>query len=201
MNGPSALVQGPNNAGNERLTIGAGITVDGLGNFLGDDGTCTNEGLVNADVSGATLTVQPDPSYDFTNSGNGYAEATNGGTLQLLGAHYTGNSFRAMDGSKITLNQSSYFTSTTLSTSGTGELDLVGYTTLTDVTLNGKLNDTDTLCVLAGTLTNNGTINLMNGADIQVNDAVTLAGTARSISSTRMSDSAATSTKRWPRSG
>ena len=182
-NGGSNLYVYAQNAG-DRLTIGAAQTIAGAGNLGDGQTTFTNNGTVNANSSGNTLTIQPGGSTaDFTNSGAGFAEASGGGILQLAGNNggvFTGGTFQALDGSAVTITGGANVSAATLTTAGSGTVT-VENSTLTNVTNNGTLvgpnSDSTTL---VGTLTNNGTFTANGGyydTYVLLNGSVTLAGT------------------------
>ena len=171
----------------DRLTIGASQTVIGAGNLGGGQTTFTNNGLVNANSAGNTLTIQPGGTAasgaDFTNAGAGLAEASGGGTLQLNGNNggvFTGGTFQALDGSSVTIVNGANVSAATLTTAGSGTVTITN-STLTNVTNNGTtvLPNSYNL-YLAGTLTNNGTVTANGGyynTNVQLTGPVTLAGT------------------------
>ncbi len=83
----------------DRLIIGAGQTITGAGNIGVGQTTFTNNGLVTANQSGNTLTIQPGGGTgDFTNSATGTLEASNGGILTFVGGGTATNNgtFRAI---------------------------------------------------------------------------------------------------------
>ena len=183
MNGPSDRIFA-NNANGDRLTINQGASITGQGNLGVGQSTFTNNGTVNANVSGATLTLQPGGGQDstFTNGATGVAEATNGGTLALINGTFSGSGFQALAGSTLTVGANANLVGATLTTTGTGTVVLTDVATLNDVTNNGTVNAANNaVTFLVGTLTNNGTFSLNStgsGVDIRfigVNE--TLAGT------------------------
>ena len=168
----------------DRLTVGASQTVAGAGNLGSGQTTFTNHGLVNANSSGNTLTIQPGSgTADFTNAGAGLAEATGGGILQLAGNNggvFTGGTFQALDTSTVNIVNGANVSAATLTTAGSGVVNAFNVT-LTNVTNNGALvtpNGYST--TLAGTLTNNGSYTVNGGyygTNVQLGGPVTLAGT------------------------
>ena len=171
------------NGGGDRLTIGAGSTIAGNGNLGIGQSTFTNNGTVNANLNGATLTLQPGGGNgsDFTNGATGIAQASNGGILALQGNVFSGAGvFRALAGSRVNIGGSATVSNTTLTTVGTGEVHITDAATLTNVTNSGTLiADNNSTTSVTGTLTNNGTFNLNsagNGDDLRFT-AATLAGT------------------------
>ena len=72
------------------LTIGSGITVEGQSGYVGyspsfrGSPALINQGTIDSDVSGSTITV-----YGTDNQNNGTVEATYGGTIVLQAATFT----------------------------------------------------------------------------------------------------------------
>ena len=110
-NGTITLNNQPNNrifantSGN-RLTIGAGQTIQGSGNLGNGQTTFTNNGTIIANQANA-LVIQPGgASADFTNNASGILRA-NGGTLQLSGTSsgvFMNNGvIEALNGSQVQL--------------------------------------------------------------------------------------------------
>ncbi len=181
--GGSNLFVYENNSG-DLLTIGAGFTVAGAGNFGNGQTTFANQGTVSANTSGATLNLQPGGgNATFANVGAGIAQATGGGILQLNGNNngvFTGGTFRALDNSQVNLVNGATVSAATLATAGTGTINNNNNATLANVTNNGVFdgnNGTNTL--VTGTLTNNGTFNVNGGyygTTVQFTGPATLAG-------------------------
>jgi hypothetical protein len=143
--------------GGTTLTIGSGITVRGQIGMIGAAAypynspanvALINQGTIQADVSGGTITVNAEP---FTNQG--LAQAINGGTLALIGA---------------------WNNSGTLVENG-GILDLEGGFTLANV---GTLNRTNGTIYVNGTLTNAGTLTLSAASGSWVLQGGTILGGA-----------------------
>ena len=174
-----------NNGSGDRLTIGTGATIAGTGNLGVGQSTFTNNGLVNANISGATLVLQPGGGNgsDFSNGTGGIAQASNGGVLQLFGGGtFTGGTFRALAGSAVNVGGGANVVSTTLTTVGTGTVTITDSANLNNVTLAGTINAANnSTTTLFGTLTNNGTFTLAssgNGDDLRFTGAnEVLAGT------------------------
>ena len=139
--GNSIVAQGGNNAWTAAtLTIGSGITIDsgGYGGSIGgsySQDSIINEGMIDADVAGQTITVGT--SAPWTNSGR--LEASNGGTLTLGGPW---NNVGTMTVSDATLNLGGQFTTTNVGTLGN-----IGGT----VNITGTLNNTGTTLSLSAT--------------------------------------------------
>jgi hypothetical protein len=160
---------------------GGGGTSDQVGySIIALDNTST--GVINANVSGDNLYV--DPGAASINAGT--LEATNGGTLVLYGSSWNnaGGKITAANGSAVDLTNGVSITGGTLSTSGTGVIYEAGGTTvyLTNVTLSsGSTYDIqqDSTTQISGSLTNNGTVNLQSqgyGTDLYMATNATLTG-------------------------
>jgi hypothetical protein len=153
-------------------------TIEGAGSI--QDGTFTNNGTINANVSGQGLTLQTFSAA--TNTGT--MEASNGGTLVFTGSTWTntGGTIEALNGSSVTLQSGVSITGGTLTTSGTGAFNVTNAVGayLTNLTNSGTINvENNAQMEVTGTITNNGTINVTsNGNDtyLLINGAVTLAG-------------------------
>jgi len=177
--------------GSNTLTIGYGETIQGVGTVAAN---VVNNGLINANVSGQTLSVVAPTSVVNANttaipdSPSGVLQAQNGGTLVLTGgaqgASYTntGGTIQALDLSTVALNNISV-TGGTLYSGGSGVIDINGgaLTTLTNqAELYAGPGGGSTL---NGTITNNGQIELAGtnttggAAILSINGAVTLSGT------------------------
>ncbi len=146
-----------NGAGGTTLTNDS--TIEGVGNIGNGQIAITNNGTINANVSGDTLAVVP--ASTATNTAT--LEATNGGILVLSGGTWTntGGTITAAAGSTVDLENSVSITGGTLTTSGTGVINGDGTVYLTTLTNKGTydiLNNTTT--EISGTITNDGTINL-----------------------------------------
>lgn len=138
------------------------------GGQLGFNGMkLTNQGLVNANLSGKTLFVDPSTS-NAVNTGT--MQASNGGALRLQGGVFTntGALIQALDGSAVELfggggASGTHLNGGTLTSQGTGVLRSVGGdggVLLENVTLSsGSLFQfgTNLDATLRGTITNNGT--------------------------------------------
>jgi hypothetical protein len=186
--------------GNTALTGGGTVNLDGYGisGYTGNgaNGTLTNvnnliqgagsfsnitlynQSVIDSNTSGQTLSIT-----GSTVNNSGILEASNGGTLQLGGGHYSGGptyvnggTIQALDGSTVLLgytNAKDYdsagtITGSTLNTFGTGVIRASTGMVLDGVTNNGILSVVNTgtgsnSIVLANTITNVGTINLVSG--------------------------------------
>ena len=171
------------------LTIGAGVTIEGMGQLGNGTTTFLNNGTVNANSSGNVLDLRPSgpgsANASFSNQGAGLAEATGGGTLYLDGNNggtFSGGTFQALAGSTINILNGTTVSGATLSTTGTGVINLFGSSVLSNVTSTGTINVPDNdIGVLAGTFTNTGTLTIASGGGdttyLELSGPVTLAGT------------------------
>lgn len=140
------------------LTQDANHTIEGRGTI---SGSFINNGTINANVSGAGLTIE----NNFTN--NNTAEATNGGTLQLNGS--TINSGNIFAGASSTVTVSGPLTNTgSLESAATGTLQfnntLTNNSTLTvdasgSATFSSSINGTGQTTVTGSLTTNSITQN------------------------------------------
>lgn len=160
----------------------ASNTISGAGNIGAGTLQFVNQSLVDANLSGSTLTIQPSGS-GVTNTGT--LRASGGGILTLSGSTFTntGGTIEAQNNSVVNFSGAAV-TGGTLLTSGTGSLRATSGSTLTGITLgsaatalrfeNGSTN------TLAGTVTNPGTITInstSNQTDVQAGaGGLTLAG-------------------------
>ena len=163
--------------GVDTLTIqqniqGAGQIGVGLTNII-------NQSVINANVS-ATLTISPNGS-GLTNN-TGILEATAGGTLDLIGLYKNGGgTIQALAGSLVKLDAATVQNGT-LTTVGTGAMQIVNSSTLNGVRVSGGSTLTlldNRSATLIGTITDEGTINQSSGGnntDILISGPVTLAG-------------------------
>ncbi len=91
----------------DQITITGNQTFSGRGNLGGGNSTIVNNGVIQANVNGGTLTVQP--GGGTANLSNySLMQATNGGTLALSnvsGGRFANNyNFRVYDGSTLTVS-------------------------------------------------------------------------------------------------
>ena len=146
------------------LTIGSGITVQGQNGYLGYSSaiggspgnvTVINQGTIQADTSGGTITV------DGTGSQNtGSLEAVDGATLLLEGT-LTNSATISVDATSV-LSLNGTLTGGTISIQAGGQI--VG-STLDAVTISGALTlDGNQSIDVEGGLTLSGTLTLGNGS-------------------------------------
>jgi hypothetical protein len=177
------------------LTIGSSHTVEGTGNLGTNVLSVVNNGLVHANVAGASLAIDPrnigGPNLSFDN--NGTLRASNGATLILTGSGLgafdnSGSTIEALAGSTVRLTAGVGIVAGTLSTpAGTGSfsLPISDSAALVGVTLNGRLQtENNSTLFLSGVFTNTGTLTVNAGsstADISIADGTTLTGSGRTI--------------------
>ena len=182
------------------LTIGSGITVQGQSGFVGYSSvfgsgtggvTVTNQGTIQANVSGGTIYVEADSTsnagtFDATGgtiyveaastSNTGTFDATDGGTLSLSSTFTPGGVIEADQGSTIIIGGTIANTGGVFSPIGSGTVAITG-------TVDGGMIDvgTATNLVLAGSTLNNvtldGTYQLTGNALIYVENDLILDGT------------------------
>jgi hypothetical protein len=149
---------GANSQLNGILTQSAGHTIQGWGNI---NAALTNNGVVNANINGQALYLQ---TSNMTN--NAAFEATSGGTLYVSGitvSQGTSGQLLAQNNSAVDLTGVTV-SNGTLNTSGTGVIQVVGNTTLSNVTNSGALNIlVNNTLTIAGNLIDNGTITVNSG--------------------------------------
>ncbi len=168
----TANLDGANGFTNDETIAGAGQI---------DSGVFTNNGTINANVSGQTLTLQ-----SFTSGTNTKTmEASGGGTMFLNGSSWnnTGGTIEALANSAVNLNGNVTITGGTLTTSGSGAINLLAnnYAYLSGLTNSGTLNvQNNAQLNLTGAITNTGTISLQATGNLTyliINGSVTLNGT------------------------
>ncbi len=156
--------------GSTTLTNAAGHTIAGTGNVGSNNIMVNNAGLIDADITGAVLLLDPLNAVDsFVNTGT--LRASNGGLLRLTGVfggnfNSTGGNIGAFGvGSEVQLVASVNVTGGVLTTDLDGLINVVdgnsaGFTDVT-LALNGNLragNNSDAF--FADTLANQGTVTL-----------------------------------------
>jgi len=187
--GTLAMSSSPNNrifaTGSDTLINDVNNTIQGAGqlgiNNSGFAFTLNNAGTINANSSGNTLQVAP--TNTVTNTG--LMEATNGGTLALIGTFTnTGGTILATGASSIVELNGSTITGGILTTSGGGTVQNSGTATLDGVTVSSGSTVT---AVNASSTTLQNTITLYPSAvlaqnstgsftDIHISGTVELAG-------------------------
>lgn len=133
-----------------------------------------NQNIVRADVAGQTLNIlRFSGAAGVTNTN--LMHATNGATLGIAGTPVggdffnTGGTIRADNGSFVHIRDNARIYGGTLSTTGTGQVIIASTTTfgpqINGVTIAGNIVTPDGGAWYAiGTITNNGSINLVGGA-------------------------------------
>ena len=150
--------------GTPTLNVGAQQTVRGEGNLGAGVVVVNNAGLISADQSGRTLTLDPDnvAAVSFTNTGT--LRATGGGLLALSGSgggtfDNTGGTIEAVSGGTVQLVSSVDVTGGTVG----GTVQITNTAALRDLTLRADAAATvlnGGALTPGGTLVNNGTVTL-----------------------------------------
>lgn len=148
-----------------RLVNNAGHTFRGGGRLGSNQLTLTNAGLIQADQP-TDLTV--DLHTDFENFNTGTMQADAGGTLWLYrtALNNTGGLIQALDGSYVDLGGSTSITGGTVSSAGTGAVQVRSSHTayIQDVTNSGHLAALNSASlVIRGTIDNQSLITLDSG--------------------------------------
>ena len=147
--------------------------IQGRGQLGANSITITNQALIDANVTGQTLTIDPaNAANAFINSGT--LRASNGGILLLTGSGAgdftnTGHTIQALAGSEVQLTTNVSITGGTLTTAGDGVIRaLDGQNVyLTNLTNAGTfIVNNNTSVHTAGTITNTGTFTLNSGGNI-----------------------------------
>lgn len=185
---------------NDSLTLAAGQTVTGRGEFGQDAIYVSNAGTIEANVAAATLTLNPRNAN--TGTGVDGSEFRNTGTLRASGTaelvltgsgggefNNAGATIEAVGGgSVVTLTTTATVTGGTLRGTGGGVVqsgisqDIV----VGDLTLEGAIfGRTNSDFGVTGTITNNGTLTIEGSADAEAQAAgVTFAGTGQLVLAT-----------------
>jgi hypothetical protein len=176
----SSLAQFQGTSGSNPILINQ-QTIMGQGT-LGKEGfSIQNQGTINAE--GGLLTVQPS-SAGIINTGT--FEASSGATLDItygfLGPfNNTGGIIKALDGGTALL-EGEIYTGGTLTTVGTGVIQLTGGTVLNGLSNSGLVQVSSNIGDLQNTVTNTGTLQLLSGT-LSMLGNVTLAGSGSLIMS------------------
>ncbi|MCM8613460.1 choice-of-anchor D domain-containing protein [Accumulibacter sp.] len=169
-------------AGN--LTIGGGITVRGetgvIGQqaFVGGAATLTNNGTIQADVAGGTVSL----AVNGLTTNNGTLAALNGGTLNLNSAVQGNSGSQILAGSGSVVNQNGVTISGDMNLTGAGSFrpNASSNNFLSGVTLSGTLDLASAQGVerIAGGLTLNGaTIDIGSNSVLAPQGNQTIGGT------------------------
>jgi hypothetical protein len=138
--------------------VNADNTMQGRGYIGSNEINLTNAGLVDANVAGNTLTVDPEDSAAAINTG--VMQASGGGTLKLTGGTFTntGATIQALDASTVDLSGVTIIGGT-LDTAGSGLIRGIGSVVLQDLTHAGQYDvKNGRSTTLKGTIHNTGTI-------------------------------------------
>jgi hypothetical protein len=176
------------NSGGEQFTLKE--TIQGPGGNIGNGNlTITNQSTINATASGSgnSITIQPG-SGAITNTGT--LEATSGGSMILNGANgafaNAGGTIQATGtGSVISLINNPVITGGTLTTTGTGIIQIQGGQSgeLINLTNTGTFAiQNNAVAFLSGTVTNGGAMQLNSGGnftEIRLIGNTTLAGSGK----------------------
>ena len=167
----------------------AGGTIDGSTNTSGSFGNneigIVNQsgGVIDANVPGLSLNVDPNSGLGLANTG--VMQASNGGLLLLNGnggggVNNAGGTITALDGSQVQLINGIVISGGTLTTTGTGTINNLNTATLILLTNAGSfVGNNNSTTTLIGNMTNPGTIllnSVANFTDLALNGNVTLTG-------------------------
>lgn len=139
-------------------------------------------GVIDANLSGLVLRIDPNSGSGLTNMG--VMQASNGGVLLLTGNgggfNNSGGIIIAQTGSQVQLTAGAALSGGTLATVGTGEIHNLDSASLANLTNAGALiGNNNPTTTLSGTITNSGAIllaSLDNFTDLSLNGNVTLTG-------------------------
>ncbi|MEM8875513.1 MAG: hypothetical protein AAGD32_14800 [Planctomycetota bacterium] len=163
LNGPNAQIDDASTVVNV-LTNGVGHTIRGSGNISANTIDVVNDGIILADLTGQTMTLDPaSGAGGFTN--NGTLQAINGGTLLFnAGGYINTTSIEALADSTVEIASGVTIIGGTLATpDATGSIEVLGGVNsfFTDVTNTGRTNVAgNTDFGVTGTFTNTGALNL-----------------------------------------
>ena len=172
---------------NHRLTNANNI-IQGAGHLGANQIVMTNQanGLVDANFTGQTLTINPNPN-GLINEGT--FRASNGGILELVGEGSfsgqftnTGATISALDGSEVRLNMLVNIVGGTLSTEGTGAIHNASSAALINLTNTGNfIGNNDSGTTLMGTVTNTGSMTLLSNSVIALQGGAVLSHAAGAV--------------------
>jgi hypothetical protein len=184
LSGPGSIVM--SNNGNNRIltdntacTNALGHTIRGAGQLLVNTGGMVNAGTIIADQN-AALVVDPN-GVNFANTGT--LRAASGGTLILTAGTFvnTNGLIEAQDMSTVVVNGGATLMDGTMTTSGSGIVNVGGGATFTNIASSGTIEqDNNQSTIITGTLTNNSTWMLSsvgNLTDLNCIAGATLGGT------------------------
>lgn len=152
-------------------------TIEGAGNIGRNTLGIVNNGLIRANISGTTMTIDPSAVGGLVNSGTIRAE--NGGSLVFTGNggglfDNDGGTIAALDGTSVRFNNNASITGGTLTSVGSGALFVDPSQTVSfgDLTQSGDLiigNNSDLR--LSGNIVNSGSIStnsVGNGTNLRI---------------------------------
>src|SRR5215469_2785367 len=177
---PSARISGANGS----AALVNQQTIQGQGDFGLGTMAITNQGTVDANVSGGTLFVQPSAT-GIVNTGA--MEAGSGSTLEIIYGvpgpfTNTGGTISALNGGTVILSAGTY-TGGTLTTAGSGIFTTPAggsNPALNNLTNSGTINvPSGASMTMEGTITNNGTFEVPG--ELIANGAVTLKGSGTGL--------------------
>lgn len=171
------VIELSNNTGNRiygataaSLLTNTNNTIRGSGQIGVGQLAFTNQGTVEANLSGATLTIDPAASA-FVNTGT--YRAVNGGVLVLNTGSFNNNTgtIQTQTGSTVRLSGGTTVTQGILDVGPSAALQLAGGSFN-----NGSLTTAagSTITTTAGSNTLGGTLNLVSGANLSLNNATNL---------------------------
>ncbi|HEY7086471.1 MAG TPA: PEP-CTERM sorting domain-containing protein, partial [Tepidisphaeraceae bacterium] len=145
--------------------VNADNRIHGTGRCGGDFLDIVNQsnGIIDADIAGQQLLVDPDPII----VNNGVIRATNGGRLTLTDGQVTNNgSIQAQNNSRVEIARQTIVTGGVFTTSGSGTIHVSGDASFTNVTNNGNIiigvpaGSGGVGLFLNGTIDNTGSLNV-----------------------------------------
>ena len=146
-------------------------TITGLGSLGGEVMNLTNQGTFQA--SGGMLSVHT-AAAGIVNTGTMEADAAS--TLWVIGPTANkGGTIKALNGGTVTLDGN--VTGGTLTTSGSGVIQLTQASILKNVTNNGLVQVSDNAGIVQGAIQNYGTIQVKSAGTLFFTGNVTLTGT------------------------
>ena len=173
---------------NTTLTQAANHTIKGAGQLLVNTGGMVNQGTIIADQATA-ITIDPN-GLGFTNQGTMQATGAGGFVFNPGTFTNTGQTIEVLTGSKLDLNGGATVVGGTLSTTGTGVINVKGSSTdleLNDVTIASTVNQGDGFDAEINVgLTNNGTWNMNStggNTDLTFAGGITLGGNGEVVMS------------------
>ncbi len=180
------------------LTIGSGVNIGGQNGFVGGaygggQGSIINQGIIQSNVSGGSLTVGALQGSTFTLVNSGTLKATNGGTLTVNPINWYGTGVLDSDaGSAFNIGGTYNNTNAALTLTGAGSFDVTGTFqggiltvpmatltasgTLSGTTVNANIQLLNNSATVLNGLVLNGTIILSNGNSLSFDGTQSLGG-------------------------